>query len=318
MNSAFQKQLSDIVKTIRSIPFNATVEAVKNKPSNVEAKALFWQQESLLSQEFNKAEVLMPKVREMPLYKTFMKKVEYVREMETKEDDAIDEEEDDDMEEEVPPTVKYQSPGQIPQTPMTKMGPPRIRIPARKVSSKGKEREKEPERIKPRYRQVEVVITKKRYAQNVPSPSKDKGKTEAETPSKGKGKAKETPSKDTITPKKQSKPIPYIIPCAECLSDVKKEGPLCCVKEFDNPRGTSCIPCQRKRARCYWRSSETRKALLKHQWTEDSWAPPSKEEIEKMDLQELLATRVKCAEMSLMAAETLWDLSKIQKKKLST
>ncbi|EGO18888.1 hypothetical protein SERLADRAFT_443852 [Serpula lacrymans var. lacrymans S7.9] len=307
MNSAFQKQLSDIVKTIRSIPFDTTVEAVKNKPSDVEAKHCFGNK-SLLSQEFDKAEVLMPKVREMPLYKTFMKKVEYVREMETKEDDAIDEEEDDDMEQEVPPTAKYQ----------TKMGPPQIRIPARKVSSKGKEREKEPERIKPRYRQVKVVITKKRYAQNVPSPLKDKGKTEAETPSKGKGKAKETPSKDTTTPKKQSKPIPYVIPCAECLSDVKKEGPLCCVKEFDNPRGTSCIPCQRKQARCYWRSSETRKALLKHQWTEDSWAPPSKEEIEKMDLQELLATRVKCAEMSLVAAETLWDLSKIQKKKLST
>ncbi|EGN95193.1 hypothetical protein SERLA73DRAFT_155325 [Serpula lacrymans var. lacrymans S7.3] len=89
MNSALQKQLSDIVKTIRLIPFDATVEAVKNKPSDVEAKALFWQQEGLLSQEFNKAEALMPKVCEMPLYKAFMKKVEYVREMETKEDDAM-------------------------------------------------------------------------------------------------------------------------------------------------------------------------------------------------------------------------------------
>ncbi|EGO28948.1 hypothetical protein SERLADRAFT_405139 [Serpula lacrymans var. lacrymans S7.9] len=306
MNSASQKQLSDIVKTIRSILFDATMEAVKNKPSDVEAKALFWQQESLLSQEFNKAKVLIPKVREMPLYNIFMEKVKYVWEMETKEDNAIDEEEENDMEEEVPPTAKYQSPGQIPQTPMTKIGPPRIRIPARKVLSKGKEREKEPKRIKPRYRQVEVVITKKRYTQNVPSPSK------------GKGKAKETPFKDTTTPKKKSKPIPYmsghlcnVIRCAECLNNVKKEGPLCCVKEVDNPRGT-------KWARCYWRSLETRKALLKHQWTKDSWAPPSKEEIDRMDLQELLATQVKCTEMSLVVAETLWDLSKIRKKKLST
>ncbi|EGO04154.1 hypothetical protein SERLA73DRAFT_148786 [Serpula lacrymans var. lacrymans S7.3] len=184
------------------------------------------------------------------------------------------------------------------QTPTTNIGPPQIQIPARKVALGGKEREKELERIapKPKYRKVEVVITKRRYPQNVGSPSKEQGKTKVETP-----------SKDTTTPNKTSRPILYVIPCAECLNNVKKEGPFCCVKEVDNLRGTSCIPCQRKWAQCYWSLLETQKALLKQQLTEDLWAPSPKEEIKRMELQELLASRVKCAEVSLVVAETFCD-----------